>query len=250
MAIEHACPVCNAPTSPLDVVDFNKNCEEARGGFLPVSGIPIYYYMCDECDFCFTPEIYQWTKEEFSTKIYNERYIEVDPDYVDVRPRNNAASMINTFGDRALNIKHLDYGGGAGLMSQLLNQAGWQSSSYDPFYNKDTQVKDLGKFDLITAYEVFEHVPDVKSLISTLHGLLNDNGIVLFSTMLSDGNIARRQRITWWYASPRNGHISLFSQQSLSILATHEGFALGSFSTGFHALWTSVPEWAKHIIKA
>jgi SAM-dependent methyltransferase len=250
MISKHFCPVCDASTAALDVVDFNKNCEEARGGFLPISGMPIYYYLCDECNFCFAPEIYTWTKEEFSEKIYNDSYIDIDPDYIDSRPRNNAASLIKTFGESAVKIKHLDYGGGSGLMSQLLNQAGWQSSSYDPFYNKDLTIKELGKFDLITAYEVFEHVPDVKSLISDLHHLLNENGIVLFSTLISDGNIARNQRITWWYASPRNGHISLFSQQSLSILATREGLAIGSFSPVYHALWTNVPSWASHIIKA
>ncbi|HEY0268369.1 MAG TPA: class I SAM-dependent methyltransferase [Methyloradius sp.] len=246
---EHTCPVCDASTSALDVVDFNKNCEEARGGFLPISGIPIYYYMCDECDFCFAPEIYQWSKDEFAEKIYNERYIEVDPDYQDTRPRNKAISLVKTFGEHALNIKHLDYGGGAGLLSELLNEAGWQSTSYDPFYNRDTSVEDLGKFDLITAYEVFEHVPDVKSLIANLLSLLNDEGVILFSTLISDGNIARRQRISWWYASPRNGHISLFSKQSLAILATRNHLSLGSFSSANHVLWNKVPAWASHILR-
>jgi hypothetical protein len=35
----------------------------------------------------------------------------------------------------------------------------------------------------------------------------------MFSTLLSDGNIKLGQKLTWWYASPRNGHISLFSRR-------------------------------------
>ena len=38
---------------------------------------------------------------------------------------------------------------------------------------------------------------------------------MLFSTALSDGGLARNQRLRWWYASPRNGHISLFSHRSV-----------------------------------
>jgi hypothetical protein len=33
-----ACPVCRGATDLFDVVDFNKNCEEARGVYLPLSG--------------------------------------------------------------------------------------------------------------------------------------------------------------------------------------------------------------------
>jgi hypothetical protein len=72
---------------------------------------------------------------------------------------------------------------------------------------------------------------------------------VLFSTLISDQNIRANQRLTWWYASPRNGHISLFSKKSLAILGAKEGFRFGSFSAGFHAFWRSIPAWAEHIIK-
>ena len=169
--------------------------------------------------------------------------------YLDVRPRANANSLFSTFGNRRSEIRHLDYGGGRGLLSTLLCKSGWQSTSYDPFVDRDTHLENLGKFDLITAYEVFEHVPDVAQLISNLSSLLVQDGVVLFSTLLSDGNLGPRQRISWWYASPRNGHISLFSSKSLTVLGAKEGFHFSSFSLGFHAFWRNVPPWAKHIIR-
>jgi SAM-dependent methyltransferase len=249
LAVESACPVCGAQALPLDVVDFNKSCEEPRGKFLPLSGVPIYYFLCDACGFCFAPEIHRWSKREFDQRIYNDGYVEIDPDYVDARPRGNAANLVQMFGERASRFLHLDYGGGSGLLSQLLNQAGWSSKSYDPFDNADTSIDSLGTFDLITAYEVFEHVADVKGLMATLHRLLNANGVVLFSTLVIDGNISRNQRVTWWYASPRNGHISLFSKQSLARLAGGRGMTFGSFSNNFHAMWTQIPDWASHVIR-
>jgi SAM-dependent methyltransferase len=235
--------------SLLDVVDFNKSCEEARGKFLSISGIPIYYALCGKCGFCFAPELVQWKLEEFEERIYNDEYVLVDPDYVEIRPRANAASLISMFGDRARSIKHLDYGGGSGLLVKLLNESRWQSVSYDPFVDKAVNVEQLGKFDLITAFEVFEHVPDVRSLMSNLRTLLSPNGLVLFSTLLSDGNIHSNQRLSWWYASPRNGHISLFSRNSLATLARSYGVNFGSFSAGFHVFFSSVPPWANHIIR-
>jgi len=242
------CRVCSGPCSLLNAVDFNKSCEEAKGKFLSFAGIPVSYALCRKCGFCFAPELVTWKLEEFEEKIYNDEYVCVDPDYIETRPRANAANLISMFADRAHSIKHLDYGGGSGLLTQLLRASGWQSVSYDPFVDRNLRVEQLGQFDLITAFEVFEHVPDVHKLMSNLRSLLCANGLVLFSTLLSDGNIHAGQDLDWWYASPRNGHISLFSRNSLEILAQANGFSLGSLSTGFHVFSTKVPPWAEHIV--
>jgi SAM-dependent methyltransferase len=243
------CPVCNGACSLLDVVDFNKSCEEARGKFLDLSGIPVYYALCRKCGFCFAPELVTWELEEFEERIYNDEYVFVDPDYLETRPRANAAYLISLFGDRAHSIKHLDYGGGSGLLSKVLSDSNWQSISYDPFADRNVGIEELGKFDLITAFEVFEHVPDIQELMSNLHSLLSPNGLVMFSTLVSDGSIHANQRISWWYASPRNGHISLFSRKSLGILARDSGFNFGSFSEGLHVFFTKEPSWADHIFR-
>lgn len=244
-----ACPICGAKSSAIDVVDFNKSCEEVRGKHLPLVGIPVYYYLCDDCDFCFAPEFSGWTLEDFEREIYNAQYVGIDPDYADARPRSNAANLLTILDSQSLQIRHLDYGGGNGMLSDLLFQTGWDSTSYDPFVNRGIAPSGLGAFDLITAFEVFEHVPDVNRLASDLATLLRPDGMVLFTTLLSDGNIARGQRLTWWYASPRNGHISLFAQKSLAALARRHGFTFGSLSSNFHAFWRSVPPWGEQIIQ-
>ena len=60
------CPVCQRTSHPLDSVDFNKNCEEARGLKLPDSGVLIHYYLCDHCGFCFAPAFRSWTFRDVS----------------------------------------------------------------------------------------------------------------------------------------------------------------------------------------
>ena len=243
------CPVCGGPCSLLDAVDFNKSCEEARGKFLSTADVPVHYALCGSCGFCFAPEFAAWDLDRFAQRIYNDEYVLVDPDYVETRPRQNAASLISMFGERAHAIKHLDYGGGSGLLAALLRESNWQSVSYDPFTDRNLGVEQLGKFDLVTAFEVFEHVPDVRALMSELCSLLSPQGLVLFSTLLSDGNIHPDQKLDWWYAAPRNGHISLFSRKSLAILAQQNELNIGSFSAGFHVLFTRLPPWASESIR-
>ena len=247
MSTRRPCPICDALSAPLDVVDFNKSCAESRGIYLPLTGIPIYYSLCDKCGFCFAPEMYEWTLDEFEQRVYNDQYVDVDPDYVHKRPSLSAGALVEMFGKSGMGISHLDYGGGHGLLSDLMRDSGWKSASYDPFVDRAMRVDQLGKYDLITAFEVFEHVPDVKRLANELSMLLVPEGIVLFSTLLSDGHIQRQQRLSWWYASPRNGHISLFSANSLQTFAAGAGFHCRSFSEGFHVLWKIVPAWAAHL---
>jgi SAM-dependent methyltransferase len=254
---DHTCPVCGGSADLYDVVDLNKSCEELRGKFLGLSGIPIYYALCNNCSHCFCPEIISWNLKQFEESIYNDDYVDVDPDYKDLRPRGNAANLIQMFQNQNISvlsekqsaIKHLDYGGGSGLLSRILKESGWQSYSYDPFVDKCLAISEIGKFNLITAFEVFEHVPNVTELMSNIRSLLLPDGIVLFSTLLLDGNINPNERLTWWYASPRNGHINLFSKNSLAILAQQHGFNLASSSQGFHVLFNTPPSWAKHLFE-
>lgn len=240
---EH-CPICRAEAKPLDVVDFNKNCEEKTGVFLPLSGRSVYYYHCANCGFTFAPELMAWSKEEFEANIYNDEYGVVDPDYLEARPANNAKAIYDTFGQYYAKARHLDYGGGNGLMSKIMREKGWNSTSYDPFVNTDVKIETLGKFDFITAFEIFEHVSDVNALIQSLTTLMHPQSVVLFSTLISDTDIRPNQRLNWWYASPRNGHISLFSKKSLSLLAESVNLKCGSFNNVAHYLYYTKPEWA------
>lgn len=244
------CPVCGIPTLMHDVVDFNKSCEEARQHFLPLSGRPIYYDRCPGCAFVFAPEFGRWSDDDFQQHIYNERYIDIDPDYVSKRPLANTSFLQQLFGDSRKVLRHLDYGGGSGVLANALAESGWNSTSYDPFPRNEQDLGALGKFNLISAFEVFEHVPDVTELMANICALMADECVVIFTTLLSDGHIAPNQRLSWWYASPRNGHISLFSKQSLVLLAERHGLQFGSFNGGTHCFFNRLPDFAKKLLGA
>ena len=238
-----ACPICTGNTSAIDVLDLSKSCG-VSGEFLPLTFVPVYYFICDDCDFVFAPELYGWSKEQFKDLIYNEEYIQVDPEYVEVRPTANATMINRIFGDQKTRVKHLDFGGGNGHLSSQLSSWGWNSSSYDPFEKDETDADDLGQFDFVTAFEVFEHVPDPNALIEELSTLTHHGSLIFFSTLLSDGEITRNERLTWWYCAPRNGHISLYSRKSLYLLGKNHGLNYGNINQGTHILFKEMPEWA------
>ena len=240
---EHACPVCSSPTALYDVVDFNKNCLETAGVLLPLSGVPIYYRRCAACAFTWAPEFRDWSDADFLNHIYNEDYVTVDPDYLAKRPQGNAEGIAQLFGKKRTHIRHLDYGGGNGALTALLAAQGWDSTSFDPFPGDGRAPETLGKFNLITAYEVFEHVPDLDALMTGLSGLMHDECLVMFTTLLNDGNLMPHGRLNWWYASPRNGHISLFSLRSLTLLAEKYGLGFRSFNQSTHCFYNTMPAW-------
>jgi hypothetical protein len=242
------CPICNNISELHDVVDFNKNCEENKGFYLPLSGIPVYYSHCNSCNYLFAPEFLNWSDNDFLQRIYNIDYEKVDPDYQFTRPQNNAGFINKLFHDSKTEIRHLDYGGGNGLMSEILLANDFDSQSFDPFPSSIISLDQLGRFNLITAFEVFEHVPYPLQLMKNIIQLMDDKCLFLFSTLTIDRNIKKNERINWWYCSPRNGHISLYSKNSLALLAKKHNLLFGSFNDGLHFFSNIIPNWATRLI--
>ena len=243
------CTVCGNGCDTLDVLDFNRCCDLRRSAGLPENDETVEYVFCEHCGFCFAPMFHEWLQEDFSVRIYNEDYPIVDPDYQYARPQANAALLIEQFGAYKGMIRHLDYGGGNGLLSDLLTQAGWNSRSFDPYGHRGEGMAATGKYNLITVFEVFEHVTQINELANALAGYLDDAGLIFFSTLASDEHVAPDRPLDWWYAAPRNGHVSLFSKKSLALLGAAAGLHCCSFSENLHAYWKFIPVWAAHLFR-
>lgn len=239
-----ACKICAAPSPLYGVVDFHKSCIEAQGRRLALSGYPVYFRRCMGCGFAFTTAFDGWTQEEFCQRIYNEDYIQVDPDFVETRPRQNAELISKNFRVGPGPRQVLDYGGGSGLLSELLCAMGMSASTYDPFSQHNQQPE--GPFELITCFEVMEHVPDPRQTAAAMHGLLAEGGAILFSTLVQPQPFDA-VGLNWWYAGPRNGHISLYTPAALAALFSPFGLRVASFSPGLHIAYARAPEFARHL---
>jgi SAM-dependent methyltransferase len=241
------CKCCGGEALLYDVADFNKNCELPRNPeVLPVIGVPVYYFRCKNCAFIFTPFFDLFTPEDFSQHIYNDQYILVDPDFMQARPAGNAAFITDLFGNFK-DIGVLDYGGGNGTLEVLLRQSGFTDvATYDPF-SPVHAAEPLRQFDLIVSFEVFEHTTDPKKTLNEVLGFLKPGGLLMFSTLLQPANIDEI-KTGWWYIGPRNGHVSIYSEQSLLRLSDEVGYQLGHFNQGMHLLCREVPFFAKHFL--
>jgi hypothetical protein len=246
------CKCCGSRSAICGVADFSRGGADVGAGkkIDPYSGIPIYYYRCEQCGFVFTHAFDAWTSEDFGARIYNSDYVRQDPDYTFARPNGNAQQIAETFPELST-AKLLDFGSGLGLLEQRLKARGFQDvCSYDPFSeNSDTNIL-ADRYRVIFAFEVFEHHPDPHQLMDTLSGLLDEEGSVLFSTLFVPENIPDQGIERWWYCMPRNGHLSFFTPASISHLAFHRGMKAASFNEGLHVLYKSdFPSWAAHITR-
>jgi SAM-dependent methyltransferase len=174
----------------------------------------VYYQRCPNCGHIEAPQFRRWSAERFISEIYNAEYISLDPDFQRRRPLSNAEFLHRT----------------------------------DPFVDNAPLNREL-YFDLVTAFEVFEHVPDPNQLMRSIVELMSERGVLIFSTLLSDAHVVPGERLTWWYAAPRNGHVSLYSRKSLSHLAGNFGMRLHSWNDGLHCMYRWLPDWVQTVIR-
>ena len=120
----------------------------------------------------------------------------------------------------------IDFGGGYGLFTRLMRDIGLNFYWLDP-YAKNLLSKgfeyrpEKGQPELLTAFEVFEHLTDPLAEIEKMV-LFSRN--ILFSTALLPRPMPRPDQ--WWYYGLEHGqHISFYSPETLSYLASRFGLA-------------------------
>ncbi len=240
------CKVCGDATTLYGVVDFHKCCEEARGLRLALSGIPIYYRRCTSCSFLFTDAFDGWSEDQFKAHIYNDEYHVVDPDYLVARPRSNAEAVARLWARQKAEMRVLDFGGGNDVFCTVLRDNGFPTAvTYDPIVSEHAR-KPEGKFDLVTCFETFEHMPDPAAGIALILDCIADPGLVFYSTCTQPADFDK-QGLAWWYVGPRNGHVSIFSKQALSIAWRRHGYKNFSFSDNIHLAFRTLPSFLSHL---
>jgi 2-polyprenyl-6-hydroxyphenyl methylase/3-demethylubiquinone-9 3-methyltransferase len=174
----------------------------------------------------FTTAFDDFTAEDFRREIYNQDYERFDPDYRGARSRRQGDAIASLFGF-VKDLRILDYGGGTGILARVLRERGYTNvHAYDPFV-PEFAARPSTTFDLIISIETVEHSPRPRQTFDEMASLLADPGIILFSTLLQPGEI-QKLGTSWWYLAPRNGHVSIFTTESLRELVNPHGLILGS----------------------
>ena len=172
----------------------------------------VTYYICPHCGFVQTENPY-WLDEAYSKAIASED--------TGVMRRNlrNANSLLPFLRILGNDIKILDFGGGHGILTRIMRDYGFD------FYHQDKYAENLfangfegdlnQKWQLITAFENFEHFVEPMEEIERLMG---QTDILYFSTELLPDNAPLIK--DWWYYAPGTGqHIAFYSRKSLHYIA-------------------------------
>ncbi len=181
----------------------------------------INYFRCKDTGFIQTEDPY-WLDEAYSSAITK---LDVGLVYRNEKLRNNTIPLINKHFNP--NRKFLDYAGGYGLFTRMMRDKGYDfyhTDAYcDNLFAEFFDMKDLPinfNFELITAFEVFEHLPNP---INEIKLILQHSENLLFTTELQPKGLKTIE--DWWYFIPETGqHVSLFTKMSLQYIAKELGY--------------------------
>ncbi len=184
-----------------------------------------------------TQEVYDSTMQEFDT-----------PE--GTAPSGKAIKRANKVGifrlkliQRYLNkprrdIKLLDLGCSSGSFLEVVQKFGFQAEGLEPAQKAAMSARELGftihigtidsvllpenSFDVITLFEVIEHIPDPVSLLNHCKRILKPGGLIMIGTGNTDSWTVKVMKEHWEYfdMGKHGGHISFFNKNSIKTLAS------------------------------
>jgi len=192
------------------------------------------YFKCANCDFVQTEDP-SWLEGSYSEAITQS---DIGIIRRNIMLSKITSAVINAFFNQ--NNKYLDYGGGYGLLVRIMRDMGFDFHWYDQFCQNlfakgfEHNTKDKTQYELVTAFEVFEHLPNPLEIVDTM---ISSSKSILFTTELMPTKVSPPD--TWWYYGQDHGqHISFYTKKTLSIIARQISLNLYTNGKSIHLLTT------------
>jgi 2-polyprenyl-3-methyl-5-hydroxy-6-metoxy-1,4-benzoquinol methylase len=140
----------------------------------------------------------------------------------------------------------LDVGCATGIFLEVARDAGWQPEGVDISAYAlaraeakgfkvhrgtllDTELPEAG-FDIITMWDLIEHVPDPAAVFAECHRLLKPGGVLAISTPDAGSVLARVLRGRWLGYRSIDEHLYFFSHRTITAMLEHAGFEVRRFA--------------------
>jgi SAM-dependent methyltransferase len=165
---------------------------------------------------------------------YDDKNLTI-PDFVVRR----LEEIINCFAPYRSTNRLLDIGCGAGTLLTVAKKVGWDAQGVEVSIPTVEYLKEqglnvfpgelaqagfpTGHFDVVTAAELLEHIPDPSSLVAEVARILRPGGLFWATTPHSHGASGRLLKLRWSVVSPPE-HLHLFSIRGLAGLLARHGF--------------------------
>ena len=200
------CKVCGSKVAP--------HCSTQVLGKYDVT-----YYQCTACELI-APETPYWLDEAYSSAITR---LDIGLIIRNELMVSATQAVIKSWFNRK--ARFIDYGGGYGILVRMMRDRGFdyyrQDIHCENLFAESFDVADTPGFkaELLTAFEVFEHLVDP---VSEIQKMLELSDSILFSTTVQPSPDVTPA--SWWYYIPETGqHVSLYSRKSLQALANRFG---------------------------
>ena len=205
--------------------------------------VPEQYLL--ECRSCHLLSLYPLPPRELIEKLHN------DPHYGFDRG-DEVGSMVfahdameTVYKVRRQQGRLLDIGCSKGMFMAVARQDGWDATGVDfnpeaIAFAKDVwnlnvhlgNAEDMGfgdqQFDLITMWDVIEHLPDPLKFLKKIKALLKPGGLLAFETP-NAGSLYAKLRRRYWGWGPH--HLYYFTPATITALLTEAGFAVKLLET-------------------
>lgn len=131
--------------------------------------------------------------------------------YDEYAPDKKLLNYISSIKKYKSNGNLLDIGCAYGNFLKLAQNNGYSVAGIEPtdacdtisitdkvkktFFEPECIDQEWGTFDIITAFDVLEHIPDLDSALKYIDTLLNDNGLFVFVVPVYDGVVGKMVEI-------------------------------------------------------
>jgi hypothetical protein len=200
----------------------------------------VNYFRCNLCGMVETEDPF-WLNEA-----YSEAIAQADIGLVgrNVRLARVTSVLLKILFSKARNF--VDYGGGYGMFVRLMRDAGFNFFRHDKYCSNlfakgfDVEPNASQAFDLLTAFEVFEHLVDPAIELAKMLALSPN---ILFTTGIMRENDPPKPAEWWYYTRQSGQHVTLYTRRSLRILAGKHNLRLCSVGDLHLFTKSEIPNW-------